>query len=111
MELPPVKHPRPYQRICPHCSEIVSYKTFRSHKRLYYDRDSGTWLGANIDIDPSDVSGEARDLVLNCSSESSPSSSPMIDQDDFSAHEGSPPHSDPAVSPSSDLSSPSEPGQ
>jgi len=61
--------------------------------------------------DPPDVSGEARDLVLNCSSESSPPSSPMIDQDDFSAHEGSPPHSDPAVSCSSDLSSPSEPGQ
>ena len=35
MEPPPNKRLQTSQRICPHCHEIVSYKTYRAHKTLY----------------------------------------------------------------------------
>ena len=28
------------RRFCPHCSESLSLKTFKTHKRLYYDEDA-----------------------------------------------------------------------
>lgn len=43
MEPPLTKCPRPNQRNCPHCSEIVSYKSYRVHKRLYCN-DDGIWF-------------------------------------------------------------------
>ena len=30
--------PRRNRRFCPHCKEEVSTKTFKFHKRLYYDK-------------------------------------------------------------------------
>ena len=35
-ELPRAKR-RPDRRNCPHCDELVSYKTFKKHRRLYYN--------------------------------------------------------------------------
>ena len=36
-ELPQAKRiRRPDKRYCPHCSQIVSYKSFKRHKHLYY---------------------------------------------------------------------------
>ena len=29
---------RTSHRFCPHCCEVVSHKTYRFHKRLYYDK-------------------------------------------------------------------------
>ena len=34
----------PYQRHCPHCDQILAYKTYKAHKRLYYNRASGAWI-------------------------------------------------------------------
>ena len=31
------------RRYCPHCKENLSYKTFRTHKRLYYDSVKSVW--------------------------------------------------------------------
>ena len=31
------------RRHCPHCDELVSIKTYKVHKRQYYDADSGHW--------------------------------------------------------------------
>ena len=33
----------PYQRHCPHCDQILAYKTYKAHKRLYYNRASGAY--------------------------------------------------------------------
>ena len=32
------------QRVCPHCEQIVSYKTFRTHSRLYYNSETKQWF-------------------------------------------------------------------
>lgn len=32
------------RRICPHCGKSVSFKTFKAHKRLYYDSFHDKWL-------------------------------------------------------------------
>lgn len=34
----------PYERLCPHCDQIVTYKTYKGHKRIYYNRPTGTWI-------------------------------------------------------------------
>ena len=31
------------QRYCPRCNKILSYKTFKAHKRLYYDPVQSAW--------------------------------------------------------------------
>ena len=31
------------RRHCPHCSQFISLKTYRAHKRLYYDPDVCVW--------------------------------------------------------------------
>ena len=31
------------RRHCPHCSKFVSLKTYKAHKRVYYDSDSDLW--------------------------------------------------------------------
>ena len=88
MEPPSTKRPRLNQRICPHCGEIVSYKTYRAHKRLYCN-DDGTWLS---------VEGLTTSVL---STEESPPLSPINVPEDFlitdDFHE-SPPCSDPALS-------------
>lgn len=32
------------RRFCPHCQEMLSFKTYKFHKRLYYDKVEYTWL-------------------------------------------------------------------
>ena len=32
------------RRKCPHCNQNLSLKTFKAHKRCYYDRVNHTWL-------------------------------------------------------------------
>ena len=31
------------KRLCPHCNKILSFKTFKAHKRLHFDALSGKW--------------------------------------------------------------------
>ena len=32
------------RRICPHCNKNVTFKTYKSHRRLFYDSGSDSWL-------------------------------------------------------------------
>ena len=32
------------RRLCRHCNQSVSFKTFKAHQRLYYDPASDRWL-------------------------------------------------------------------
>lgn len=107
MDSPPVKRPRPNQRLCPHCSQIVSYKTYRSHRRLYYNCDDDSWFSV-ASAETLDEQSEETDLLEN----EPPASSPTF-EDTFTFTEESPPHSDPALSSDSDDSTDilSEPGQ
>ena len=36
---------RTSRRLCPHCNQSVSFKTFKAHRRRYYDPASDRWLG------------------------------------------------------------------
>ena len=31
------------RRLCPHCDESVSVKTYKAHRRMYYDPTSDKW--------------------------------------------------------------------
>ena len=89
MESPPVKRPRPNQRLCPHCSQIVSYKTYRSHRRLHYNCDDDSWFSV-ASAETLDEQSEETDLLES----ESPASSPTFDEDTLTCTEESPPHSD-----------------
>ena len=41
------------RRHCPHCNGYISLKTFKAHKRRYYDSESDTWhtLQSPADLD------------------------------------------------------------
>ena len=39
------------RRLCPHCNQNVSFKTYKAHRRLYYDSASDRWLGKAADGD------------------------------------------------------------
>ena len=41
--LPVTERARTDQRYCPHCSRVLGYKTFKSHKRLYYNSETEDW--------------------------------------------------------------------
>ena len=101
------------QRFCPHCSNFLSYKTFRAHKWLYYDETTGSWydvLRAPEDEVICDVEEEeVRAPPLNFEYEStgtSPPLSPCLSGDvdlaqgvgECDNSDGSPPHSEAAVS-------------
>ena len=43
------KRLRTDQRFCPHCNKLLSYKTFRAHKRLYYDEPREEWCRVSVD--------------------------------------------------------------
>lgn len=44
MEPPATKRCRPNERFCVHCNQIVAYKTYRAHKRLFYNPATGLWF-------------------------------------------------------------------
>ena len=45
------------RRLCPHCDQNVSLKTFKHHRRLYYDSISDRWLekGDNLATSTSEM--------------------------------------------------------
>lgn len=63
-------------RNCPHCNKTLSYKTFKAHKRRYFDRITSEWCRGDL---AAGYTGSDDD------SESAPSSSEM--EYDFSAAE------------------------
>ena len=82
---------RPDIRCCPHCSAVVSYKTFKRHKRLYYNSYTSVWH-----ISSHEVSGECSNLE-----ESPPGSVESVLSNESGHHVQdvcvlSPPLSDPA---------------
>lgn len=48
------KRPRFSHRHCPHCDNLLNVKTFKEHKRLFFDRDTKLWHRV-----PNTVSGES----------------------------------------------------
>lgn len=38
---------RKRRKICPHCTQNISYSAYLSHKARYYDRQSCQWTSAN----------------------------------------------------------------
>lgn len=36
------------RRHCPHCSQFISLKTYKAHKRLYYDSDACVWQTSEV---------------------------------------------------------------
>ena len=32
------------RQFCPHCSQTLSTKTYKAHKRLYFDSNSNSWI-------------------------------------------------------------------
>ena len=90
-----VKRLRLDQRYCPHCSQTVSYKTYRAHKRLYYDENAGVWLSnpSLLHEPPPDVNDED-----SLSPVASRSGSPtLVPPEEIDVCE-SPPASDPGYS-------------
>ena len=53
------------RRHCPHCSRNVSLKTFKMHKRLYYDDECDKWLVSGGSCDSRKSSSESE---LECDS-------------------------------------------
>ena len=51
------------RRICPHCNKNVSYKTYKSHRRLYFNVSLGTWIinQDEVQVDPEDCVHEMND--------------------------------------------------
>jgi len=91
MELPLPKHPRIDQQVCPHCNEIVSYKTYKTHKRLHYDCGTDTWHQQTPLESPQDSIGPdlpLLDLGSDCEfnycddEESPPCSEPALSDDE-----------------------------
>lgn len=69
------------RRICPHCDKNVSFKTYRLHKRLYYNSSLGTW----ITVDSPGGSAEDEDkLTETQASASPPRSTGILNPDDDS---------------------------
>ena len=85
------------QRICPHCNRLLSFKTFRTHKRLYYDEVKDAWHKLVPDSNVGDEGEECPpSLMEECSSSAS---SPCSDCDlSFFDDDSSPSHSDAAFS-------------
>ena len=74
------------RRHCPHCQRLLSMKTFKIHKRLYYDAEKKLWK-------TSDDNNECiEDTDSECSSPPCP-----VSQDDLSCLMDSDVHSPPQI--------------
>ena len=98
MEVPSSKRLRPNQRNCPHCCEIVSYKTYRAHKRLHYNIETDTWFKNDSLSQWTDNGPTQDDDNHHKEIESPPCFSPprYVECDDEN-DAMSPPHSEPAL--------------
>ncbi len=94
MEEPVSKCPRVSQRNCPHCNEIISYKTYRRHKRLFYNSTTNSWFGL---FTMSPITPEASE---NLDVQEVEDELPPLDfgTELMLPHEESPPCSEPALS-------------
>ena len=97
---PERKRLRTDQRFCPHCSKLLSYKTFRAHKRLYYDEVKDHWYKVlHDDGDEIQCNSEDRPLSsLECDSSPCLSGDDSMEYPQDEREESSPDHSDAALS-------------
>ena len=91
----------PYQRHCPHCDQILAYKTYKAHKRLYYNRASGAWITKHDEPEENNLhtpyDNEDHE-VKQCEDDSPPCSESNSEYSlNFDINE-TPPKSDPALS-------------
>ena len=63
------------RRRCPHCNKNLSLKTYKAHKRLYFNKHDVTWLTLNQTGSPERHTREG--------ASSSPPQSEFDDSDDF----------------------------
>ena len=61
------------RRVCPHCRKSVSFKTYKAHRRHFYDSSADQWLlneEDNQDIhdgdNPPTSFGESHDDHMDC---------------------------------------------
>ena len=96
MEPPAIKRCRSNERFCEHCKQIISYKTYRAHKRLFYDPAGNKWFGSEEPSLEAPVMCDAGADLSNCDDElledNYESFSPADDSEE------SPPCSNPALS-------------
>lgn len=54
------------RRLCPHCDESVSVKTYKAHRRIYYDPVSDKWSRRKAFVEQfsSSDSDNGHDLVV-----------------------------------------------
>ena len=90
MEPPVTKRCRPIERFCGHCNQIVAYKTYKAHKRLFYNPLIGLWF-----ITGAPPEAPLEDSIID-DGESPPGSSEEANIEEFDAE--SPPCSNPALS-------------
>ena len=93
----------PYQRHCPHCDQIVIYKTYKAHKRLYYNRTTGTWIkkhdGSEANYQHTSCNnGLHEDKVQQFEEDSPPCSDSDSEYNPSFGINETPPHSNPALS-------------
>ena len=80
------KRCRSNERFCEHCNQIVAYKTYRAHKRLFYHPSTCSWF----------VNEAPQEEYMIDDEDLPPASSEESNVEDFD--EESPPCSNPACS-------------
>ena len=99
MDVPRAKRPRLDQRLCPHCDQVLSCKTYRGHKRLHFNAETNEWFKVDEvhveTIESSDTCSHEND-----SSDSEPEGMQHAPLDEIRVE--SPPLSEPALSSISD---------
>lgn len=88
------KRVRTDQRYCPHCSRVLCYKTFKSHKRLYYNSETNDWYQLPGDVEVENMKEKASPPPdLECDTDGEEPHSPLQldeDQPSLTSEESSP---------------------
>ena len=75
----PAKRLRLTHRYCPHCQKECNIKTYKDHKKLFYNPDTVSWY----------VASTFKDRVTESDSESFNSSLPSDDEENHDKHDSS----------------------
>lgn len=99
MDTQPEKRLKISERECPHCDQVLSFKTYQAHKRIFYNAMTGDWIkkGNNIHDSASDDDNGSTDTDSVPPSETEMEQYPTIE---------SPPYVDGAISYNSDSLNP-----
>lgn len=53
------------RKICPHCTESISYSAYLAHKARYYDTETSQWITGTAN----DVDAEGHDRIVQSDTE------------------------------------------